>query len=213
MDKKKWEQENVLRLVKKSRKGVLRVVFSRFGLMALLLILELVLLWMMWRWFNNDFEWFAAVQGIFTVLMFFHLFNRWLSRVGSGAGIGDGIYSDVVQSLQEYVFRNEALLGRIAVFSVVLDAVRNVQFVVHAAQIVNEEFYFLFRCLAAKFHLVSDHCITFCCSLVFCVERDNLRQVHSVCCAVDQVSAVISECCACFMCFFPRSMTDSMISG
>ena len=41
MDKKKWEQENVLRLVKKSRKGVLRVVFSRFGLMALLLILEL----------------------------------------------------------------------------------------------------------------------------------------------------------------------------
>ena len=75
MDKKKWEQENVLRLVKKSRKGVLRVVFSRFGLMALLLILELVLLWMMWRWFNNDFEWFAAVQGVFTVLMFFHLFN------------------------------------------------------------------------------------------------------------------------------------------
>jgi len=47
LDKKKWEQENVLRLVKKSRKGVLRVVFSRFGLMALLLILELVLLWMM----------------------------------------------------------------------------------------------------------------------------------------------------------------------
>ena len=65
MDKKKWEQENVLRLVKKSRKGLLRVVFSRFGLMALLLILELVLLWMMWRWFNNDFEWFAAVQGVF----------------------------------------------------------------------------------------------------------------------------------------------------
>ena len=62
LDKKKWEQENVLRLVKKSRKGVLRVVFSRFGLMALLLILELVLLWMMWRWFNNDFEWFAAVR-------------------------------------------------------------------------------------------------------------------------------------------------------
>lgn len=54
----------------KSRKGVLRVVFSRFGLMALLLILELVLLWMMWRWFNNDFEWFAAAQGVFTVLMF-----------------------------------------------------------------------------------------------------------------------------------------------
>ena len=40
MNEKKWEQENVLRLVKKSRKGVLRVVFSRFGLMALLLILE-----------------------------------------------------------------------------------------------------------------------------------------------------------------------------
>ena len=82
MDKKKWEQENVLRLVKKSRKGVLRVVFSRFGLMALLLVLELVLLWMMWRWFNNDFEWFAAVQGIFTVLMFFHLFNSDMDATG-----------------------------------------------------------------------------------------------------------------------------------
>ena len=82
MDKKKWEQENVLRLVKKSRKGVLRVVFSRFGLMALLLVLELVLLWMMWRWFNNDFEWFAAVQGVFTVLMFFHLFNSDMDATG-----------------------------------------------------------------------------------------------------------------------------------
>lgn len=82
MDKKKWEQENVLRLVKKSRKGVLRVVFSRFGLVALLLILELVLLWMMWRWFNNDFEWFAAVQGVFTVLMFFHLFNSDMDATG-----------------------------------------------------------------------------------------------------------------------------------
>lgn len=82
MDKKKWEQENVLRLVKKSRKGVLRVVFSRFGLMALLLILELVLLWMMWRWFNDDFEWFAAVQGVFTVLMFFHLFNSDMDATG-----------------------------------------------------------------------------------------------------------------------------------
>lgn len=66
----------------KSRKGVLRVVFSRFGLMALLLILELVLLWMMWRWFNNDFEWFAAVQGVFTVLMFFHLFNSDMDATG-----------------------------------------------------------------------------------------------------------------------------------
>ncbi len=82
---KKWEQENVLRLVKKSRKGRPAVVFSRFGLMALLLILELVLLWMMWRWFNNDFEWFAAVQGVFTVLMFFHLFNS-----GTPRGSADG---------------------------------------------------------------------------------------------------------------------------
>ena len=82
LNEKKREQENVLRLVKKSRKGILRVVFSRFGLMALLLVLELVLLWMMWRWFNNDFEWFAAVQGVFTVLMFFHLFNSDMDATG-----------------------------------------------------------------------------------------------------------------------------------
>mgnify|MGYP000688935396 CR=1 FL=1 len=44
--------------------------------------LELVLLWMMWRWFNNDFEWFAAVQGVFTVLMFFHLFNSDMDATG-----------------------------------------------------------------------------------------------------------------------------------
>ena len=82
LNEKKREQENVLRLVKKSRKGILQVVFSRFGLMALLLVLELVLLWMMWRWFNNDFEWFAAVQGVFTVLMFFHLFNSDMDATG-----------------------------------------------------------------------------------------------------------------------------------
>jgi len=34
LNEKKREQENVLRLVKKSRKGILRVVFSRFGLMG-----------------------------------------------------------------------------------------------------------------------------------------------------------------------------------
>ncbi len=43
--------------------------------------LELVLLWMMWRWFNNDFEWFAACRR-FTVLMFFHLFNSDMDATG-----------------------------------------------------------------------------------------------------------------------------------
>ncbi|MFR7892913.1 MAG: hypothetical protein ACLU38_01385 [Dysosmobacter sp.] len=37
---------------------------------------------MMWRWFNNDFEWFAAAQGVFTVLMFFHLFNSDMDATG-----------------------------------------------------------------------------------------------------------------------------------
>ena len=58
------------------------MLITLMGTMALLLILELVLLWMMWRWFNNDFEWFAAVQGVFTVLMFFHLFNSDMDATG-----------------------------------------------------------------------------------------------------------------------------------
>jgi hypothetical protein len=49
---------------------------------------------------------------------FFHLFLTRLARVGQRAGIQDRIRRNVMQPLEEDVFRHKALLGRIAVFSV-----------------------------------------------------------------------------------------------
>ena len=75
----------------------------------------------------------AALQELF------HLLNRRLAGIGAGAGVADCVDSDVMQSLKEDLFGNKALLGGIAVSTVVADAVGDVQIVVHLAQIRNQQ--------------------------------------------------------------------------
>ena len=53
----------------------------------------------------------------------FHLLYRRLTRIGTCAGVCDRIDSDVMLSCLEDVFRNKALLCRIAVSAIVLNAV------------------------------------------------------------------------------------------
>ena len=54
-----------------------------------------------------------------------HLFLRRNTRVGAGACICDGVLGNFRKSFSEYLLRYEALLSRIAVCAIVLDAVRN----------------------------------------------------------------------------------------
>ena len=76
------KEEKILRLAKPMRKGLLRLIFSRFLLILLLLVLEVVLVVGMFRRLNEYFPYLAALQTFFTLGMVMYLFN---SRMDSSA--------------------------------------------------------------------------------------------------------------------------------
>ena len=65
----------VLDLLPKSRKNLLRIIFSRLGLVVLMIIAEIVLLVGAYLRLYNYFEWLALVQLLFTMAMVLYLFN------------------------------------------------------------------------------------------------------------------------------------------
>ena len=68
-------QEKVFRLAKPVRKGILRLVFSRFLLIFLLLIFQIFLMIGFYGWLKELIPYFAAFMSAFTVLMVIYLFN------------------------------------------------------------------------------------------------------------------------------------------
>lgn len=69
------DNPDVLLLMKKKKKGLLRIVFSRFGIIALLLLVQVVGFTLLFEILSVQVEWLALVMGIFTIIMFFHLFK------------------------------------------------------------------------------------------------------------------------------------------
>ena len=70
------ESDNgIVRLAKPVRKGILRVLFSRFLIIALLLCLQLVLMFALFKWLGDYFPHFSAVMSVFSVGMVIYLFN------------------------------------------------------------------------------------------------------------------------------------------
>lgn len=65
----------VMRLLPKKKKGILRLFFSRVGLVVLLMILQVGILLSAYHWFEDYFQWFNAVQTLFTIGMVLYLFN------------------------------------------------------------------------------------------------------------------------------------------
>ena len=65
----------VMRLLPKKRWGVLRFLFSRVGMVLILILLELGIILSAYRWFAEYFQWFQAFQIAFTFGMVFYLFN------------------------------------------------------------------------------------------------------------------------------------------
>ena len=96
-------------------------------------------------------------------------------------------------SLKEYILGNEALLAGIAVCTVVLDAVRDLELIVHAAEVLDEGSDLLIIVGAFEVHVISNNAVALLSCRILSVERDYLRQVHCVCCAVDNMCAVILE--------------------
>ena len=74
-----------------------------------------------------------------------------------------------------------------------LDAVGNVQLIVHLSQVRDQELHFFVVVLAAEVHVVGDHAVTLFRRRVFCVIGDDLGQIHRVRRAVNDMRAVILE--------------------
>lgn len=68
-------ENEIITLVPKKKKGLLRIVFSRIGLAALLIFIELSIILSVYEWFNDYFEWFTLAQTVFSIGMVFYLFN------------------------------------------------------------------------------------------------------------------------------------------
>ena len=76
--------DNGLNLLKKGHKGLLRLVFSRLGLVAVLLILQVLVQFSLFRWFNSLVPHFYIFTVVFTVGMILYLLN---SRIDPTAKI------------------------------------------------------------------------------------------------------------------------------
>ena len=68
--------EVVTRLAKPMKKGLLHLVFSRFFIVALLLILQIAILFGAFNWLLEYVPQLAAVQGLFSLVMIIYLFNN-----------------------------------------------------------------------------------------------------------------------------------------
>ncbi len=69
------EEENVIRLTSKKKKGILRILFSRFGMILVLMIIEIMVLLFAYRWFSEYFKAFTVIQAFFSAGMVFYLIN------------------------------------------------------------------------------------------------------------------------------------------
>lgn len=65
----------MIRLLKKRKKGLLRIVFSRFGITALFLLIQVLVILILFIWFDEDVQYFAVVSTTFTVIIMLHLFT------------------------------------------------------------------------------------------------------------------------------------------
>ena len=68
-------EEKVIRLAKPVKKGLLRLVFSRFGVIALLIALQVALLIVLYTRFTKAIPVLVIFQTLFTLCMVIYLFN------------------------------------------------------------------------------------------------------------------------------------------
>ena len=66
---------NVYRLAEPKKKGLLHLVFSRFGLIALLIIFQVALYVMLYGWLSTWLPYFSGLRLAFVVAMIIYLFN------------------------------------------------------------------------------------------------------------------------------------------
>lgn len=70
------QEASVIRLAKPRKKGLLRLVFSRFFVVALLLILQVLLIVAAYSWLTEKLPALVGLQGLFSIVMVVYLFNN-----------------------------------------------------------------------------------------------------------------------------------------
>ena len=69
-------KETAFRLAKPKKKGLLPLLFSRFFIIALLLVWQVLLIVGFYGWLNDYFTYFSAFIGLFSLAMVIYLFNN-----------------------------------------------------------------------------------------------------------------------------------------
>ena len=70
------QSENVMRLAKPKRKGLMGLVFSRLMIVVLLLAVQVLLYLSVFDWFRQYLPHYAVLQSVFIFLMTIYLFNN-----------------------------------------------------------------------------------------------------------------------------------------
>ena len=78
----RMDDKTVFRLAKPQRKGLLRLVFSRFFLIVLLLAAQVLLSVSFFAWLRGYVPYLTVVQTIFTLIMVVYLFNSEMDSTG-----------------------------------------------------------------------------------------------------------------------------------
>jgi cardiolipin synthase len=68
-------KEEVFRLAKPKRKGILPLIFSRFLIIALLFALQIGITVVTYSWLNENFQYFNIILSVFFLIMIIYLFN------------------------------------------------------------------------------------------------------------------------------------------
>ena len=68
-------EESIVRLAKPIRKGLLRLVFSRFFVIALLLVLQVAILIVAYGYFTDKLPTLITFMRLFSLVMVIYLFN------------------------------------------------------------------------------------------------------------------------------------------
>ena len=69
------QSENVMRLAKPKRKGLMGLIFSRLMIVVILILLQVLLYLSIFAWFREHIAYYAAIQFVFTACMILYLFN------------------------------------------------------------------------------------------------------------------------------------------
>ncbi len=66
---------NEIRLIKYHKKGLLRLIFSRLGLIIVLLAFQIAIFVTLMLWLAAGFKYYTILMGVFTTIMVFYLYN------------------------------------------------------------------------------------------------------------------------------------------